>query len=118
MTRQLLVCALLTATVQAIACTGQEEPRKTTTQPISSGVVSGPVDDKEDARITAELRKAIKADEAMSVNAQNCKIVTSQGVVTLSGMVDSPAEKESIAAKASAIAGVKRVENQLDVKHP
>jgi osmotically-inducible protein OsmY len=56
-------------------------------------------------------------DKAMSMNAQNCKIITDKsGVVTLRGVVDSQAEKDAIQAKAQAVAGVTRVDNQLEVK--
>lgn len=69
-----------------------------------------------DIRITADIRKAILADDAMSTNAENCKIITANGVVTLRGPVDSQAEKDSIETKAKAVAGVVRVDNQLEVK--
>lgn len=67
--------------------------------------------------ITSEIRKAIIADKAMSMNAQNCKIITEKsGVVTLRGKVDSQAEKDAVEAKAKAVAGVTRVDNQLEIK--
>lgn len=69
-----------------------------------------------DVKITAEIRRAIMEDKAMSTNAQNCKIITEQGVVTLRGVVDSAAEKDSVDAKARAVTGVSRVDNQLEVK--
>jgi len=80
-----------------------------------------PMDQNEntkDITITAEVRKAILADDTMSTNAENCKIMTADGVVTLRGPVDSQAEKDAIEAKARAVAGVARVENQLEVKVP
>lgn len=70
-----------------------------------------------DIKITADIRKAIMDDKAMSVNAQNCKIITEKGgAVTLRGPVDSQAERDAIEAKAKAIAGVTRVVNELEVK--
>lgn len=70
-----------------------------------------------DLQITADIRKAIIDDISMSVNAQNCKIITDgAGVVTLRGAVDSQAEKDSIERKAKAVAGVSRVVNELEVK--
>jgi hyperosmotically inducible protein len=68
-----------------------------------------------DTRITAEVRKAIMDDSSMSMNAQNCKIITASGVVTLRGPVASQAEKDSIEAKARAVAGVTNVVNELEV---
>ncbi|HVZ93193.1 MAG TPA: BON domain-containing protein [Phycisphaerales bacterium] len=79
-----------------------------------------PVDQSNSAaatKITAEIRRAIMDDKGMSVNAQNCKIITDEaGVVTLRGPVDSQAEKDSIESKAKAVAGVTRVVNELEVK--
>lgn len=79
-----------------------------------------PLDQSEasaDVKITAAIRRAILDDKSMSVNAQNVKIVTEQsGVVTLRGPVDTQAEKDAIEAKAKAVAGVTRVDNQLEVK--
>lgn len=85
-----------------------------------SGDTKTPFDQSEsrDAiKITAEIRRAIMDDDSMSVNAQNCKIMTDKtGVVTLRGVVSSQAEKDSIDAKAKAIAGVTKVDNQLEIK--
>lgn len=69
-----------------------------------------------DRKITADIRSAITGDETMSLNARNVKIVTLNGVVTLRGPVETQAEKDAIEAKAEAIAGVSRVDNQLEVK--
>jgi osmotically-inducible protein OsmY len=70
----------------------------------------------EDTRITADIRKAIMDDKSMSMNAQNCKVITNKGVVTLRGPVDSDTEKTTIESKAKAVAGVVSVTNQLEVK--
>jgi len=51
----------------------------------------------------------------LSTNGQNVKIITSDGKVTLRGPVKSAKEKDDIAAKATQIAGVKQVDNQLEV---
>lgn len=71
---------------------------------------------KSDIDITAAIRRAIMEDKSMSMNAQNCKIITESGVTTLRGPVASQAEKDAIGAKASAVSGVTRVDNQLEVK--
>lgn len=69
-----------------------------------------------DVKITAEIRRAIMDDKAMSTNAQNCKIITdSMGVVTLRGPVATQSEKDAIESKAKAVAGVTRVVNELEV---
>lgn len=70
-----------------------------------------------DVKITAEIRRAIMEDKAMSMNAQNCKVITDKGgMVTLRGVVNSDEERRSIEAKAKAVAGVMSVDNQLEVK--
>jgi len=68
-----------------------------------------------DLNITQEIRKAVVADDALSTNAQNVKIVTAGGVVTLRGPVRSDAEKASVGAKASHAKGVKSVDNQIEI---
>ena len=70
---------------------------------------------KSDIAITQEVRKAVVADKALSTNAHNVKIITKNGVVTLRGPVKSPEEKDTIAAMAKQVAGVKNVDNQLEI---
>lgn len=80
-----------------------------------------PVDQKEnkaDIDTTAAIRQAVVGDKTLSTNAHNVKIITEHGVVTLRGVVNSQAEKDSIEAKAKATAGVTRVDNQIEVKAP
>ena len=67
-----------------------------------------------DLHITQAIRKTVVADKALSVNAHNVKIITANGVVTLRGPVKSSAEKATIGAKAEHVAGVTRVENQIE----
>jgi osmotically-inducible protein OsmY len=68
-----------------------------------------------DRNITASIRKAVVADDTLSMNAHNVKIITVDGVVTLRGPVESAAEKSVIEAKARSVAGVARVDSQLEV---
>ena len=70
---------------------------------------------KSDLAITQAIRKAVVADKALSTNAHIVKIITANGVVTLRGPVSSPEEKETIAAKAKQVAGVKSVDNKLEI---
>lgn len=68
-----------------------------------------------DIETTAKIRRAIVADDSLSVSAQNVTIITRDGKVTLRGGVRSMEEKTSVAAKAEAVAG-SAVDNQLTVK--
>ena len=69
-----------------------------------------------DRELTANVRKAIVADDALSTNAHNVKIITRNGVVTLRGPVKNASEQSSVAAKAQKVTGVKRVDNQLEIE--
>jgi osmotically-inducible protein OsmY len=68
-----------------------------------------------DRAITQSIRQNIMADSSLSTNAKNVKVITVDGTVTLRGPVKSEKEKADIVAKAQQIAGVKRVEDQLEI---
>jgi hyperosmotically inducible protein len=68
-----------------------------------------------DRTISQSIRAAITADDSLSTNGKNVKIITSDGTVTLRGPVKSDKEKAEIEAKAKQIAGVKKVDNQLEI---
>ncbi len=70
---------------------------------------------EEDRTITARVRQALTQDDTLSTNAQNVKVVTRDGVVTLRGPVESQQERTAVASKARQVAGVKRVDDQLEV---
>jgi hyperosmotically inducible periplasmic protein len=69
-----------------------------------------------DLAITSKIRQAIVDDNALSVNAHNVKVITNAGVVTLRGPVKSQTEKTTIETKAKQVAGVTRIDNQLEVE--
>ncbi|WP_438019802.1 BON domain-containing protein [Sorangium sp. So ce315] len=68
-----------------------------------------------DRTITQKIRQAVVANDTLSMNAKNVKIITNGQVVTLRGPVKSDKEKADIAAIAQGIPGVQRVDNQLEV---
>jgi osmotically-inducible protein OsmY len=68
-----------------------------------------------DRGITAKIRQAVVDDDALSTNAHNVKIITVNGVVTLRGPVDTPKEKTTVETLAKNVAGVTKVESQLEV---
>ena len=70
---------------------------------------------KSDLELTAEIRRAVVDDKALSTNAHNVKIIVENGKVTLKGPVASAAEKASIAKKASTIAGKGKVVDEMAV---
>jgi hyperosmotically inducible protein len=68
-----------------------------------------------DRTISQNVRQAVVADDSVSTNGKNVKIITIDGTVTLRGPVKSEQEKTNIGAKAQQVAGVTRVDNQLEI---
>ena len=84
-----------------------------------SGALPTPMDQGNNAAdldTTQRIRKAIVADDSLSTDAKNVKIITNDGVVTLRGPVKNDAERKAIEAMARQAAGSNRVEDHLDVK--
>jgi hyperosmotically inducible periplasmic protein len=73
-------------------------------------------ENQQDVSITANIRKKVVDDDTLSVNAQNVKIITRNGHVTLRGPVKSDDEKKKIEAIATQIAGAGNTDNQLEVE--
>jgi hyperosmotically inducible protein len=83
------------------------------------GVMRTPGDQSEseaDRTVTQQIRRAVVSDDSLSTLAKNVKIITADGVVTLRGPVENPHEKEAIEVKARQLAGINKVDNQLEVK--
>ena len=111
-----------------VACTGCERATKTDSvgaKPNNTAVnvrdraddVKTPIDQNEnqaDVNVTANIRKKV-VDTKMSVDAQNVKIITQDGRVTLRGPVKSVDEKERIEGFAHAVAGADKVDSQLEI---
>jgi hyperosmotically inducible periplasmic protein len=72
-------------------------------------------ENQKDIDITASIRKSV-VDTEMSVNAQNVKIITQDGKVTLRGPVASSEEKARIDKLATDAAGEGNVVNQLEIQ--
>jgi hyperosmotically inducible periplasmic protein len=69
-----------------------------------------------DIQLAAAVRRALVKDDALSSQAHNIKLVASNGVVTLRGPVASADEKSRVQTAVSAVPGVVRVDNQLDIQ--
>lgn len=70
-----------------------------------------------DRKLTAEIRKSVMADKALSTYAHNVKIISQNGTVTLKGPVRSDDEVKSVMAKAVEVVGSPdKVVNQMSVK--
>lgn len=70
----------------------------------------------EDLKITQNIRKAVIADDSLSMVAKNVQIITAEGTVTLRGSVNNAEEKQKIVAHARTSAGGAEVVNQIEVK--
>jgi len=68
-----------------------------------------------DVDITRAIRKVLVDDETLGTNAQNVKVITVDGMVTLRGAVASADEQARIVAIAQNAAGMDRVLNELQV---
>ncbi len=69
----------------------------------------------EDTKVTAAIRRAIVADDSLTMTATNIKIITANGTVTLRGPVKTAAEKTKVAQIAKQQAGSMKIDNQLEV---
>ena len=65
--------------------------------------------------LTRRIRSSVTADKNLSTYGHNVKIVTTNGTVTLNGVVRSNDEKSEIGAKAAAVVGKGNVINDLKV---
>lgn len=70
----------------------------------------------EDIKLAASIRQLVVKDDALSITAKNCKIITIAGAVTLRGPVNTAEEKATIEKYAQQAAGKGKVVSELEVK--
>jgi osmotically-inducible protein OsmY len=83
-----------------------------------SGETLTPVDQSNaevDLEITRRIRDALTSSDSLSVSAQNAKVITRDGMVTLRGPVESEEERSAIASIAQGTPGVRGVDDQLEI---
>jgi len=68
-----------------------------------------------ETKITANIRKEIMGDNAVSFTAKNVQIITVGTKVTLRGPVKNGTERTAIEGIAKHTAGVSDVDNQLEI---
>jgi hyperosmotically inducible protein len=127
---KIISLSLLISAILIAGCSRDRDARQATNTPAVApdntgrnvrdrgGETKTPGDQSEseaDRTISQNIRKALTADDSLSTNAKNVKIITNDGTVTLRGPVKSEKEKADIEAKAKQVAGVKQVDNQLEV---
>jgi hyperosmotically inducible periplasmic protein len=128
--KSITVLVLLFSTVLIVGCSKNPSEDKPVSQaavePDNSGrnvrdrndqtkTAGDQSENEADRTISQNIRQAITADDSLSTNGKNVKIITTDGTVTLRGPVKSEKEKSTIGAKAQQIAGVKNVDNQLEI---
>lgn len=70
----------------------------------------------QDIKVTAEVRMELITDQTLSATAQNVRIVTDEGKVTLQGEVSSTDERDQISTLVNQVAGSRyQVDNQIEV---
>ncbi|MGH7962291.1 MAG: BON domain-containing protein [Candidatus Binatia bacterium] len=68
-----------------------------------------------DQELMQRVEQALSTDPALSAAAENIQITATNGEVTLMGSVSSEQEKTNLGNKAQQVAGVTKVNNQLEV---
>jgi hyperosmotically inducible periplasmic protein len=68
-----------------------------------------------DSQMTSKVRHALMNDTTTQPVASNVRVSTKNGMVTLRGKVDSPADKDAVLAKAKSIAGDSNVKDEITV---
>lgn len=113
----LLFSSLIALTVGGMGADAQEPASE---KKEAAGEAKSPLDQSnkpEDLKVTQAIRKAVIADEGLSLNAKNVRIITADGKVTLVGKVNSAEENDKIVAYAKESAGTTaQVVNQMEVK--
>ncbi len=111
--RQVLFTAALSSLV-LVSCQSTEKPKNSSNHPVSMGeMVPGQSETEGDQRISQDVRKAIIANQGLSIAAKNIVIATSDGVVHLRGRVTSEDEKQEVARIAKGVNGVRQIVNHL-----
>lgn len=72
--------------------------------------------DPEDLAVTQRIRQALIAQETLSIDAKNLKVITINGQVTLRGQVESAEEKSRVEDMVRAMAGGANTVSQIEVK--
>jgi hyperosmotically inducible periplasmic protein len=95
----------------ALAASAEEKSKGSEKTPTASDQS----ENEADRKITQQIRQAVTKDDSLSTSAQNVKIITQDGKVTLRGTVKNENEKQKIGEMAKKASGVKNVENLLTV---
>ena len=111
------VCGALSMASFSIHAQTPADNTKVNTRDRAKGAVTADQqkDNASDRDLTQKIRRALMQDKSLSSYAHNVKVVARGGHVTLKGPVRSAEEKQSVEAKAVAVAGDGHVTNQMSV---
>ena len=93
--------------------TNPDNTKRNATEKVTAEEQGGSASDRE---MTKNIRREIVKNGSLSTMAQNIKVITIDGKVTLRGPVHSEQEKMTIASIAEKIAGKGKITNQLEIK--
>ena len=89
---------------------GQATPGTTGASPTESSAMN-----EADRALAKSVEDALQKNAALAPAAQNVQVQAKNGEVTLRGSVNNEQEKANIAAEAQKVAGVSKVDNQIEV---
>jgi hypothetical protein len=87
---------------------GIDEPAGAETETVDRATV--------DRQVTQRIRRALVSDDTLSIAARNIFVSTTEGVVTLRGVVRSEQERQTILEAVRAVPEVRRIEEELEVR--
>lgn len=92
-----------------------EVPPPAQTAPAETATAGSPSMTEADRALAQSVQQALSQDPSLATAAQSIQVRARNGEVTLQGSVSSEQEKANIGVKAQQVAGVTRVNNQLEV---
>jgi osmotically-inducible protein OsmY len=117
--KEIIVVAVVILTGVALAAPYEPDNTKVNERDAKGATLTSEDQSKgsaKDIELTRLIRQEIVSDKSLSRSARNIKIITLSGIVTLRGPVDSQQEKQRIDVMVQKMAGVQKVDNQLEIK--
>ena len=114
-----VAAVLMGLTLSAMSQTPADNPKVNTRDRAKSAVTADQQKENgTDRELTQKIRRALMQDKSLSTYAHNVKVIAQHGQITLKGPVRSDDEKRTVEAKATELAGVGNVTNQITVAPP
>jgi len=70
---------------------------------------------RSDEKVIQLIRHSLSADKSLPTNGKGVRLIVSDGMITLRGLVTSEQEKVSIGTMARQYAGARDIDNQLEI---